>query len=110
MKLVPIKLDKDRVLKFGVRAFVEIERVLDTSLDKVDFNRQESIYALLYAGLIHMDRKLTLDKVYTIVENMIDKVAEEENLPFMEAYGKVLAEIGEKIGEAMGNASTPNGD
>lgn len=108
MKMVQIKLDKERVLKYGVRAFVEIEKVLNTSLDKVDFERQESIYALLYAGLIHMDRKLTLDKVYDIVEKMIDKVCEEEGIPFMEAYGKVLTEIGEKVGEAMGDGKTPN--
>lgn len=110
MKMVPIKLDKDRILKYGVRAFVEIEKALDTTMDKVDFARQESIYVLLYAGLIHMDRKLTLDKVYDIVEKMIDECAEKENLNFMDAYGKVLGEIGEKIGEALGETATPTNE
>ena len=109
MKMVPIQLDKERILKYGVRAFVEIEKQLDTTMDKVDFERQEAIFVLLYAGLIHMDRKLTLDKVYDIVEKQIDKLADEENLPFMEAYAKVLGEIGEKIGEAMGHGNdTPS--
>lgn len=108
MKMVPIKLDKERVLKYGVRAFVEIEKQLDTTMDKVDFERQETLFVILFAGLVHMDRKLTLDKVYEIVEKMADEIAEKENLPFMEAYGKVMMEIGEKIGEAMGNTgNTP---
>lgn len=102
MKMIEIELDKKRILKFGTRAFVEIEKVLDTPMDKIDFERQETIYALLYAGLIHTDRKLTLDKVYGIVDDMIDKLADEEGIPFMEAFGKVLGYIGEKIGEAMG--------
>lgn len=103
MKMVEIELDKKRILKFGTRAFVEIEKVLDVPMDKIDFERQETIYALLYAGLVHTDRKLTIDKIYTIVDNMIDKLADEENIPFMEAFGKVLSYIGEKVGEAMGN-------
>ena len=107
--MVPIKLDKERVLKYGVRSFVEIEKALDTTMDKVDFERQEAIFVLLYAGLIHMDRKLTLDKVYNIVEKMVEEIADEENLPFMEAYAKVLTDIGEKIGEAMGHGvETPS--
>lgn len=108
MKMVPIKLDKERVLKYGVRAFVEIEKQLDTSMDKVDFERQEAIFVLLYAGLIHMDRKLTVDKVYDIIEKMVEDVSDEESIPFMEAYAKVLADIGEKIGEAMGADSNPS--
>ncbi len=107
MKMVPIKLDKDRVLKFGVRAFVEIEKQLDCTMDEVNFERQESVFVLLYAGLIHMDRKLTLDKVYGIVDKLIEKVMEEKQIGFMDAYGEVLTEIGEKIGEALGNEETP---
>ena len=50
MKMVPIELDKKRVLKFGTRAFVEIEKALNTTMDKIDFERQETIYVLLYAA------------------------------------------------------------
>lgn len=103
MKTVPIKLDKERLLKFGTRAFVEIEKQLNTTMDKIDFERQESIYVLLHAGLIHTDRKLTLDKVYDIVDALIEKTCEEENIGFMDGFGKVLGYIGEKIGEALGN-------
>lgn len=102
MKMVEIQLDKKRVLKFGTKAFVEIEKELDTTMDKIDLERQETLFVLLYAGLLHMDRKLTLDKVYDIVDNLIDETADEENVPFMEAYGKVMSIIGEKIGKALG--------
>ena len=103
MKLVPITLDKDRTLKFGVRSFVAIEKELNTTMDKIDFSKQETIYVMLYAGLIHADKKLTLDKVYDIVEKKVEKLADEENLGFMESYAKVLEEIGTKVGEALGD-------
>lgn len=108
MRMVQIKLDKERVLKYGVRAFVEIEKQLDCTMDEVNFERQEAIFVMLYAGLVHMDRKLTLDKVYAIVDTMIDELVEKENIPFMDAYAKVLSEIGEKVGLALGNGDTPN--
>lgn len=101
MKMVQITLDKERVLKFGVRSFVELEKALDTSMDKINMERQETIYAMLYAGLVHGDHKLTLDKVYGIVENMVEKTSEEENLPFMDAFSKVMEYIGEKLAEAL---------
>ena len=103
MKIVPITLDKKRTLKYGVRAFVEIEKALDVPMDKVDFERQETIYALLYAGLIHADKKITMDKVYDIVDKMVEKRVEEDGVPFMEAFTSVLGYIGEKVGEALGN-------
>lgn len=103
MKTVPITLDKERVLKYGVRSFVEIEKELDVPMEKINFERQETIYVLLYAGLIHADRKLTLDKIYNIVDKMIEKKSEEENIPFMEAFGSVLGYIGDKVGLALGN-------
>ena len=103
MKIVTVKMDKERHLKFGVKAYVAIERALGVPMDKINFETQESIYALLLGGLAWEDKKLTMDKVMDIVENMIDKRAEEEGIPFMEAFGLVLGELGESIGEAMGN-------
>lgn len=103
MKMVQIEMDKTRVLKFGVKAFVEIEKVLDTKLENIDFDRQETIYALVYAGLVHQDRKLTLEKIYNIVDGMIEKKMEEENIAFMDAFAEIIGYLGEKVGEAMGN-------
>lgn len=103
MKMVQVTLDKERVLKFGVRAYVELEKVLDVSINDINMERQETIYAMLYAGLIHQDRKLTIDKLYNIIDKMIEDKAEEENIPFMDAYGKVLEYLGKKLGEALGN-------
>lgn len=103
MKMVSITLDKERVLKYGVRAFVEVEKALDIPMDSVDFERQETIYALLYAGLIHEDRRLTLDKVYEMVDEVIEKRAEEQGVGFMDVFGEVLMYIGDKVGEALGN-------
>lgn len=106
MQNVTIELDKKRTLKFGIKAFLTIEKTLGVPMDKVDFNMQESIFVLILGGLIHEDKKLTLDKVIDLVDAKIEKVAEEENIPFMEAYGKTMQELGEAIGEAM-NTKTP---
>lgn len=103
MKMVQINLDKERFLKYGVRAFITIEKELDTTMDKINIERQETLFVLLYAGLIHMDRKLTLDKVYGIVDKVVEERAEKDKVGFMEAYSEVMGEIGAKIGEAMGN-------
>lgn len=108
MKMVQVTLDKERVLKFGTRAYVELEKVLDVNIDNINMERQETIYAMIYAGLVHQDRKLTIDKLYDIIDEMIDKKAEEENIPFMDAYGKVLEYLGTKLAEALGNEEVPS--
>lgn len=101
--MVKIDLDKERILKFGTRAYVELEKALDAPLSDIDMDRQETIYAMLYAGLVHQDRKLTMDKIYDIIDKMIEDKADEENVPFMDAYGAVIEYISNKLGEALGN-------
>jgi hypothetical protein len=102
MKTTTIMLDKERTLKFGVRAFIAMEKALGKPLAKFDYEQTETIYVMLYGGLVHEDKSLTVDKVIDIVEAMIDKEV-EEGKPFQEAFKDVLTAIGERVMTAMGN-------
>lgn len=107
MKTVTVTLDKERQLKFGVKAFLAIEKAAGVPMEKLDYNMQESLFILLLGGLIHNDRKLTLDKVIDLVDKKVEKVAADEKIGFMEAYGKVMQELGEALGEAMNDNENP---
>lgn len=107
LKVVEIELDKKRHLKFGVKAYPMVEKALGVPMDKVDFQMQETIYALLLGGLIWEDRKLTLDGVMDIVEGVIETRMEETGLDFMEVFSEVMKELSEKLGEAMGSDKKP---
>lgn len=107
MKIIKIMLDKERQLKMCTRTFPTVEKVLGASMEKVDFEKQETIYALLLGLMIWQDKKLTLDKVYDIVDVAIENKMEKDELDFMEAFGAVLTEIGEAVNELM-NADNPS--
>lgn len=101
-KIAKIMLDKERELKMCSRTFPIIEKELKCSMEKINFEQQESMYAMLLGLLIHNNRKMTLDKVYDIVDIAIDKEMEENDKTFMEAFETVLARISEALNEVMG--------
>lgn len=103
MKTVKIKLDIEREIKMGSKAFVMMERLAGKPMDKINFESQESVFIMLGAGLSHAIKNVTLDKVYDIVDKAVEKVVEEEKIPFMDAYGKVLETIGKAMEEALPN-------
>lgn len=102
MNTVSIMLDKERNLKFGVRSFIAMEKASGKAMAKIDFEQTETIYIMLYGGLVHEDKSLTLDKVIDMVEDMVSKEV-ETGKPFAEAFKDVLSAIGEKVMEAMGD-------
>lgn len=67
----PIKLDKMRNIRFGMRANQLIERTLGIksflNLDLDNLSTDE-IATLLWAGLVHEDSELTPDKVIDLVD------------------------------------------
>lgn len=89
MSYYPIELDKTRNLKYGMRALDRIEKKLKKKLSKVDLNdlSMEETAVVIWAGLVHEDNKLT-------VERVMDLVDEYSN----------LTEIGEHMGRAMNDA------
>ena len=112
MKIVEIDfggtLKKPKHLKFGVGAFTAIEELTGKSIGEMDMNTMGSLFVLVTAGLFWEDHKLTVNKVQNMVDNWIEKVAEEEEVSFFEAMGKVLEELSSLVGKAMGNDDTPN--
>lgn len=101
MKPIKIMLDIEREIKMGSKAFVMMERLAGKPMDKIDFETQESIFVMLGAGLSHAFKNVTLDKIFDIIDKAVEKIMEEENIAFMDAYGKVIERIGTAMDEAF---------
>ena len=89
MSYYPIKLDKTRNLKYGMRALDRIEKKLKKKISQIDLNDLsiEETATFIWAGLVHEDAKLT-------IENVMDLVDEHSN----------LTAVGEHIGKAINEA------
>lgn len=63
-KMVTINLDKERHLYFTLNSLELIEDLTGKSIDKIgeDMN-MKMLKALVFAGLVHEDKKLTLEAV-----------------------------------------------
>lgn len=90
MAYVEIKLDKTRNLKYGMRAIDRIEKKLKTKISKINMNdlSMEETATFIWAGLVHEDEKLTVEKVmdlvdeYSNLQEVSSKLAEAINLAF----------------------------
>lgn len=92
----PIKLDRVRNLRYGMRAISLIEKKLKKPVSKIDMENMtmEDTAIMIWAGLHHEDKSLT-------PENVMDLVDEYSNLPtaiqamgeaFQGAFGEVKEE------------------
>lgn len=86
---VPITLDKTRNLRIGFKASDIIEATLKTPISKLNFDEMtmREMATVVYAGLVHEDKELTVDRVL----DLMDEFGDIEELG--EALGKAL-EIG----------------
>jgi len=73
---IKIHLDKERILKYKFRAIKLLEeqfKVPFGQLDKVLTDTKkltvDQIITLIWAGLIHEEKDLTFDQVYTMLDN-----------------------------------------
>lgn len=84
-KMVKINLDKERHLYFNLNSLEVIENITGNSIDKLqeDMN-MKTLKAIVYAGLLHEDKSLTLDEVG-------DMIGFED-----------IEEVSKAIGEAFG--------
>ena len=66
----PIKLDKDRNLRYGMKAISLIEKKMRKPIAVIDLDKMtmEDVAVFLWAGLQHEDRDLTPDKVMDMVD------------------------------------------
>jgi hypothetical protein len=66
VKPVPIKLDKERNLKYDLNAFAELEErfgSVQKAFEELEKQKLKAVRAVLWAGLIHEDPKLTEQQV-----------------------------------------------
>lgn len=91
MGFTPIKLDKIRNLRYGMKAISLIEKRMKKSVSQIDMEAlsMEDAATFLWAGLAHEDKDLTVDKV-------MDLVDEHSTIP------EALAAMGEAFTAAFG--------
>lgn len=87
-----IKLDKERQLKYGMKALMLIEDLSQKPISKFNFENvsMKDVCILLHAGLIHEDSGLTFDKSVDLIEEygmgrfteIIEKMSEAINKAF----------------------------
>lgn len=69
---VIIKLDREREIRYNVRASIEAEAVMSMPFHKIlETEGFTPIRALLWAGLRHEDRRLSLDQVEKFLDDAI---------------------------------------
>ena len=74
-KNLKITLDKERTLKYTLNSLIKFEQLTGRSVTEIGENmNMETILALLYVGLIHEDKKLTIEKLGDMIT--IDKFFE----------------------------------
>ncbi|WP_304428075.1 hypothetical protein [uncultured Clostridium sp.] len=77
-KMVKIVLDKERNLYFNLNSLEIIEELTGKTIDKITENlNMKSLKAIVYAGLIHEDKSLTVEAVGDMIGfNDISRVSE----------------------------------
>lgn len=66
----PIKLDKERQLRYGMRAVSLIEKKFKKPMSKIDMDNltMEETAVFIWAGLTHEDKNLSPDRVIDLVD------------------------------------------
>lgn len=89
-KGITIELDKPRTLRYGMNALAKIEDITKKPIVNIDLNNIgiRDLLAIIYAGLYHEDKSLTLEKVgglvdeYSTMNDIAEKVGEAFTLAF----------------------------
>lgn len=67
----PIKLDKTRNLRYGMRAIDRVENELGKPIFQIDMANlyMKDMATIIWAGLVHEDTELTIDKTIDIIDD-----------------------------------------
>ena len=102
-KGVTINLDRPRTLRYGMNALATIEDITGKSILTLDLNNVgvKDLLAIVYGGLYHEDKTLTIEKVGELIDDFSDltEIAEKLGEALTEAFGKVQAGNPEVPGE-----------
>lgn len=71
MSYTPVELDKVRNFRYGMKAISIIEKKFKKPISKVDFDNltMEDTATIIWAGLIHEDNKLTVERVMDLIDD-----------------------------------------
>lgn len=71
MSYTPIELDKTRNFRYGMKAISLVEKKFKKPIMQIDLNNltMEGIATIIWAGLVHEDKNLTVDKTMDIVDD-----------------------------------------
>ena len=66
----PVELDKVRNFRYGMKAISTIEKKFKKPISKVDFENMtmEETATIIWAGLVHEDKNLTVEKVMDLID------------------------------------------
>ena len=70
MSYTPVELDKVRNFRYGMKAISIIEKKFKKPFAKVDFDNltMEDTATIIWAGLVHEDKNLTVEKVMDLID------------------------------------------
>ncbi len=96
---VTIELDRPRTLRYGINALAKVEDITGKSIMSLDLNNVgiKDLLAIIYAGLYHEDKTLTLEAVGDLIDEYsdINTVADKIGKALTLAFGKAKAKSGE---------------
>ena len=99
-KGVTIQLDKPRTLRYGINALAKIEDIIGRPIMGLDLEKLgiKELLAIVYAGLYHEDKNLTVSKVGDLIDDYSDlnEIAEKLGEALTEAFGKPNTETSEE--------------
>lgn len=91
-KGITYELDRPRTLRYGMNALAKIEDITGKSLMSLDLASVsiKDLLAIVYAGLYHEDKELTLEQVGDLIDDYsnLNEVAEKVGKALTEAFGK----------------------
>lgn len=88
----PVTLDKERNFRYGMKALSLIEKKLKKNIGQIDFNNLsiEETMTILWAGLYHEDKELTVDSLMDIIDDhdiSLNQVIEKMGEAISDAFG-----------------------
>ena len=93
----PIQLDKTRNLRYGMKALSMAEDIMGKPIMTLDLNQVtiKDVSTLLWCGLVHEDKELTVDRVMDLLDECED-------------FQDVFAKVGKALEEAFAGKNQKN--
>ena len=100
MKIVQIKMDKERNLKYGMNAVIKLEKDLGMSITEMQEGMSmENLVKIAFYGLKWEDKKLTIEDVGDLMDSAIEHY---------ETFDEVIKLIMEAFTATFGKKALPS--